>query len=422
MTSLPKKVTVIGLGKSGVAIAKLLARERYQVKVTEASNNAVLQIHAEELTKLGIAVELGGHRESFYRDTELMVPCPGVKPTAEPIQWAKRDRIPILGEMEVAYRYTPCPIVGITGTNGKTTVTMLIGEVLKNAGRLVKVGGNIGTPLSAFVNELTANHWVVLEISSFQLEYIEQFRPKIAVLLNFTPDHLDHHRDLNEYFEMKSKITQYQRPEDYLILNAKDKWLKSIKGKSRAQLLFFNQEKENESLNENEKAVVLIGSILGIPKQIIYETLQNFKGVEHRMEEIIVWENIRFVNDSKSTNVDSLRWALQNTLAPLHLIAGGRDKGGDFSQLNSLLKEKAKRVVLIGEAKGKLLNAWKELAIPLNQVDSLETAVVCACENSLPGTTILLSPGCASFDMFQNYEERGHQFKKIVHEMVKDVS
>lgn len=415
-----KRVTVIGLGMSGVAVAKLLARNGYQVKITEASDRPMLRPWAEEMLKIGVSVELGGHREDFYSDAEWVIPCPGVNPNAAPLQWARQEKIPIYSEMEIAYRYAPCPIIGITGTNGKTTTTTLVGEILKNAGRQVSVGGNIGTPLSAFVDRLTPRHWVVLEISSFQLEYIERFRPKIAAFLNFTANHLDHHQNIAEYFAMKNRITECQTEDDLLVLNAENPWSEKVVNKSKARIFFFNNGRDREYANDNYKAAALIARILGIPKAIINQTLLDFKGIEHRLEEAAVLNGIRFINDSKSTSLASLRWALRNVPAPIHLIAGGRDKGGDFGELNPLIQEKVRRVLLIGEAKEKLRRSWRGSGAPLEAAVSLEDAVMLAHQGAEAGTCVLLSPGCASFDMFVSYEDRGRQFKMIVHRLTEE--
>ena len=417
-----KRVTIIGLGKSGIAVAKLLARNGYQVKITEANDQPALRLQAEEMQKIDISVELGSHRENFYSDAEWIVPCPGVKPNAAPLQWAKQRKIPIYSEMEIAYRFTPCPIVGITGTNGKTTTTTLVGEILKNGGRQVAVGGNIGTPLSAFVDRLTPRHWVVLEVSSFQLEYIKEFHPKIAVLLNFTTNHLDHHQNINEYFAMKNRITECQREDDWLVLNANDPWSEKVAQRSRAHVLFFNNKEDQEYVNDNYKAAVSITQILGISKTIIDQTLRDFKGIEHRLEEVMVLEGIRFINDSKSTSVASLQWALRSIPAPIHLIVGGRDKGGDFGELNPLIQEKVRRVLLIGEAAEKLRKTWQESGVPLETAVSLKEAVMLAHQGAEAGVSVLLSPGCASFDMFENYEDRGWQFKAIVHQLAKEIA
>ena len=417
-----KRITIIGLGKSGIAVAKLLARDGCRVKITEAGDQPGLRVQAEEMRKIGVCVELGGHRENFYSDAEWIIPCPGVKPNAAPLEWAKREKIPIYSEMEIAYRYTPCPIIGITGTNGKTTTTTLVGEILKKAGRQVMVGGNIGAPLSAFVDRLTPRHWVILEISSFQLEYIEKFRPKIAALLNFTTNHLDHHQNVQEYFAMKSRITECQREDDLLVLNAEDPWSERIVNRSKAHVFFFNNGRDREYGNDNGKAAALITRILGIPKTMIDQTLRDFKGIEHRLEQVTTLEGIRFVNDSKSTSVASLQWALRNIPAPIHLIAGGRNKGGDFSELNPLIQEKVRRVLLIGEAAEKLRKAWQESGVPVETAVSLKEAVMFAHKEAEAGTSVLLSPGCASFDMFENYEDRGRQFKRIVQQLTEEIT
>lgn len=421
--SLPyEKVTIIGLGKSGVAVAKLLARNGYQVKITEASDHPMLRLQAEEMRRIGVSVELGGHREDFYSDAKWIIPCPGVKPNAAPLQWARQKKIPIYSEMEIAYRYAPCPIIGITGTNGKTTTTTLVGEILRNAGWRVVVGGNIGAPLSAFVDQLTPRHWVVLEISSFQLEYIKEFRPKIAALLNFATNHLDYHQNINEYFAAKSRITECQREDDWLVLNADDPWSEKVVNKSKAHVFFFNNGRDRAYGNDNDKAAALIARILGIQKAIIDQTVRDFKGIEHRLEEVAILEGIRFINDSKSTSVASLRWALRNVPAPIHLIAGGRDKGGDFGELNPLIQEKVRRVLLIGESTQKLQRAWRGSGVSVETAVSLKEAVVLAHQEAEAGTSVLLSPACASFDMFESYEDRGRQFKAIVHRLAEEIT
>lgn len=407
---------MVGLARSGKAVVRLLKTLGAYVSLTEKNNTPQLEASAAELKKEGIEVELGGHSRSFIEGKDLVVISPGVRLDAEPVVWARELGIEVASEIEIASSVCPAPIIAITGTNGKTTVTTLVGEILKASGRRAHVLGNIGIPFSSLVLNIQKDDWVSLEISSFQLETIKNFKPKVAVITNLTSDHLDRYQDIGQYLEAKKRITMNQTKEDWLILNYADEALRKIACESRAQILFFNQEKSEGDFNQNQNAVLAVASALGIDRNVCLEVFKNFKGVEHRMEFVRELKGIEFINDSKATNIDSTIWALKNIKKPAVLIAGGRDKGSDFSSIKSLVKEKITRVVLAGESSDRIALAWKDI-LPIDKVKTFEEAVQRAYLQANSGEIVLFSPMCKSFDMFTDYEHRGRVFKELVNKL-----
>ena len=403
-----KKVGVIGLGKSGLAAAQLLKNKKIDIEVSDCLNTQEIREKAELLKEQGIKVEVGRHSPEFIKNKNLIVVSPGVNNPLISL-WAKQKNIPLISEIELGYYFCRAPIIAISGTNGKTTTATLIDSLLRNATKKAAVCGNMGIPFSQIVLE---NNYeiIVLEVSSFQLEKIDKFKPYISIILNIAPDHLDRYKTFEEYRRIKYRIFENQGKDDWGIIN-KNQISKIKYQKSKAKILYLDEQ------NDNKQAVRLVGKILKIKKEIVDRTLKEFKGLEHRLEYVDTIRGIRFINDSKATNVDSVRYALEAASTPVILIVGGRDKGGDFGVLRPFIKEKVKELILIGEAKEKIRKELRGIK-PIEEADSLEEAFNLAHQAAEKGDTILLSPGCASFDMFANFEARGKKFKKLVRKYV----
>ena len=420
-----KKVIVIGLARSGMCAANLLKDLGAIVSVTDSADNPALRERAEDLRSKGIAVEIGRHTVDFIRGQDLAVVSPGVHPESIALLWAREFNIPVISEIELAWRSCPAEVIATTGTNGKTTVTTLIAEVLNAAGKKALALGNIGRPFSQEVRSLQAGDFVSLEVSSFQLETIDRFRPKVSVILNLTSDHLDRYKDMSEYLAAKKRIFKNQSADDYLVLNYDQPELRALVKESKAKTIFFGKtyssqdNPEQSSLNPNQLAVLAVCGILGVSREICLKVFAGFKGVEHRMEKVDNISGVDFINDSKATNVDSTVWALNNTVKPAILIAGGRDKNSDYKTIAGLIRQKVKLMVLIGEARDKIRSAL-EGVLPMQEASSMEEAVRSGFKQALPGDCVLLSPMCASFDMFENYEHRGKVFKEIVRDLKKE--
>lgn len=427
-----KKVTVVGLGRSGLAAANLLYDLGAQVSVTDNQDTTLTRLHSAKLKSAQINCEIGKHTREYIMGKDLVVVSPGVSDEALPLVWAKECNIPVISEIEVAWILSVAVVIAVTGTNGKTTVTTLIGEILKEHGRVrdktpkvsdgclrqpvwggVYLCGNIGEPFCNVVDKLQMGDFVVLEVSSFQLEKIQTFKPKIAIMLNFSRNHLDRYKDMSDYLAAKKRIFMNQDTWDYLILNAQDAALKELAKEARAKVVFFS---ETDTLNPNQAACLAASSILGIEEELVLSVFEKFKGVEHRMELVGEINNIKFINDSKATTVDATVWALKNTVAPVILIAGGREKGNDYRIILDLVRRKVKAGILIGEAKERMEEAFKEI-LPLKKAETLPEAVRFAFEQAKSGDCILFSPMCKSFDMFSDYAERGRVFKQAVGEI-----
>lgn len=405
-----RKVAIVGLARSGLACANLLYSLGAQVKVTDNQDSNSTRLNAAKLKSKDIKLELGKHSQGFLKDRDLLVVSPGVTDKALPLVWAREFRIPVINEIEVGWILCPATIIAVTGTNGKTTVITLIGKILEASGKRVFVCGNIGNPFCSEVEKMEEADFVSLEVSSFQLEKIHTFKPKVSVILNFSFNHLDRHKDMQEYLQAKKRIFMNQDKTDYLVLNQQDPVVKELAKETKARVVYFS---ETQKLNPNQAAVLAVGTIFGADLSVCLKVFRDFKGIEHRLELVAEIKNIKFINDSKATTVDSAIWALKNILEPIILIAGGRDKGNDYSLILDLARKKIKKLVLIGEAKRKMQETFGGF-LSVTEADSLEDSVKIAYANATSGDCVLLSPMCSSFDMFSNYEERGRMFKRAV--------
>jgi UDP-N-acetylmuramoylalanine--D-glutamate ligase len=440
-----KRVLVVGLGKSGVASALFLKAHGATVTVTDAKTQAQLQQEIPLLLDHGIIVETGGHGERTFREKDLIVVSPGVPVDAPALVQARAAGEPVIGEIELAARFFPGSIVAITGSNGKTTTTTLAGEIVASSGRPTVVGGNIGTPAISLVEGATPETTMVLEISSFQLETIESFHPKVAVVLNVTPDHLDRHGTFRAYADAKARIFENQQPTDFAVLNADDSTCAELGAKVKSQVFWFSRKREVEqgafvrdgsiyfrssageqevipvseiALKgahnvENVLAAVAVGMLAGSTSAQIRQTVQGFKAVEHRIEYLATIKGVEYYNDSKATNVDATIKALESFPANIHLILGGKDKGSDYTVLTKLLRERVKHVYTIGAAAEKIESQIKG-STDIVRAGTLESAVSLAATNAGAGDIVLLAPACASFDQFENYQHRGRAFKESV--------
>lgn len=421
-----RRVTVVGLGRSGVAAARLLHQIGSHVRVTDARDTTELRALRDALTAQGVhEVEIGGHTKRFIHDAEAVVVSPGVPETSGPITWALEHQIPILSEIELAFHCCPSPIIAVTGTNGKSTAVTLIAELIKASGRRAIACGNLGIPFSSIINELTPETVAVVEVSSFQLLRCDQFRPKIAVLLNIGTNHLDRHQDPLAYLTAKARIFQRQTPEDWAVLNGHDVRAVSLAGQCQAQVVWFGDNRSNgerfwlapetqRALTEGYQAVLQVSRILGLPDPLAWQIIRSFRGLEHRLEYVNTIRGIHFVNDSKSTTPESLVYALRQTKGEVVVIIGGRDKGLDFTRLIEPLHEsRVAGIVLIGESRPRLRQLLNGSSI-VRERATLEDAIDAAAGLAHPGATVLFSPACASFDMFRDFEDRGRAFKAIV--------
>jgi UDP-N-acetylmuramoylalanine--D-glutamate ligase len=440
-----KRALVVGLGKSGVASALFLKSRGARVTVSDSKPEAELRKEILLFLEHGITVETGGHGDRTFRGQDLIVVSPGVPFDAPQLVQARNLGETVIGEIELAAQFLPGPIAAITGANGKTTTTSLAGEILAAAKLPVLVGGNIGTPAISFVDHATPKTWIVLEVSSFQLETIVDFRPRIAVILNITPDHLDRHKTFANYVNAKARIFENQQTDDFTVLNADDATTASLHDRTRAQIFRFSRKREIDkgayvhdgriffrdgqhqseimllseiSLKgahnlENVLAAICVGMLAGCQPHQIRQAVQNFKAVEHRLEFVANVAGVDYYNDSKATNVDATIKALESFPANIHLILGGKDKGSDYSVLNDLLRARVKRVYTIGAAAAKI-ESQIQGAAEIDHAETLETAVQHAAAAAVGGDVVLLAPACASFDQFQNYEHRGVVFKEAV--------
>ena len=440
-----KRVLVVGLGRSGVASAIFLQEHGAKVIVSDSKSEAQLQSEVPALLDRGISIETGHHGERTFRDQDLIVVSPGVPSDQPQLQHARSLGIPVIGEVELAFRFLQGKVLAITGSNGKTTTTTLVGEILAKSGKKTLVGGNIGTPVISLAGQSAMDSNVVLEISSFQLESIEQFRPWIAAILNITPDHLDRHHTFQAYVDAKARIFENQQASDFAVLNADDPTCVALKDKSKGSLLWFSRKQPVEngafvkgdqvifrqngqeqavlSRNdiqlkgdhnlENVLAAVAMTMVAGCKAEQVRQAVMEFRAVEHRLELVATINGIAFYNDSKATNVDATVKALESFPGNIHLILGGKDKGSDYTVLNPLLRERVKRVYLIGAATDKIASHVKN-ATELVRSATLERAVRQAFEAGKLGDVVLLAPACASFDQFNSYEHRGRVFKELV--------
>jgi len=410
-----KKVTIVGLARSGRACAELLRGLGCAVAVSDNQDTDATRKNAEALRRLSITVELGSHSRELLCGCDLIIVSPGVPDDALPLVWAKEQGIPAVSEIEAAWTLMPCPVIAVTGSSGKTTVTTLIGEVLRASGKRVHVLGNIGTPLSSAVADMRPGDYCVAEVSSFQLERIKTFKPRVAVVTNISKNHLDRYASMQDYIIAKKRIFINQDREDFLVINDEDRMVRDFALEARSQAVYFRADQE---LNANQACVTAVADVLGIPRSACRAVFNDFKGLEHRMEQVAIVRGVNFINDSKATTVESCIWALRSITQPVVLICGGRDKGVDYSLVVSAARRKVKAAVLIGEAKEKI-RASLAGAVPVFEEATLPRAVACAFEQASAGDCVLLSPMCSSYDMFTDYEERGRVFKKAVNELAK---
>ncbi|MGA2774616.1 MAG: Mur ligase family protein [Candidatus Omnitrophota bacterium] len=410
-----KKVIVVGLARSGLACANLLYDLGARVSITDCKDAELLRTNTALLKSKDIRLELGSHSAAIVKGNELMIISPGVENKAKPVLWAEKFGIPVISEIEFASMLCPADIIAVTGSGGKSTVTTLIGKIIEASGKKAYVCGNIGKPFSQYLQAMNAGDIVSLEVSSFQLERIVKFRPKIALILNFAKNHLDRHKDMQEYLDAKKRIFMNQGEDDYLILNSGDSVVSSLAKEARSKIVFFFG---NAELNPNQAAVMAVGAILGINKDLILKVFKEFKGIEHRLEFVAELNGIKFINDSKATLAESTIWALESINGGVVLICGGRHKGVDYSVIKKVAEKKIRKVIVIGEA-AQLIEDALTPSFVVEHAISLAEAVDKAFHSAKRGDYVLLSPMCSSFDMFNNYEDRGRVFKKLVMEKAK---
>jgi UDP-N-acetylmuramoylalanine--D-glutamate ligase len=442
-----KKILVVGLGKSGLAAALFLRRRGAQVTVSDVRSAEALAKEIPALLEKGIAVEAGGHGLLTFRRQDLIVVSPGVPLDTPEIVQVKSFGLPVIGEVELAARYLKGKVLAITGSNGKTTTTSLCGEILAAGGLPVAVGGNIGLPVIALAEDSLDDGWSVLEVSSFQLETTEQFRPEIAVILNVTPDHLDRHITFENYVAAKERIFARQTADDALVLNWDDLVTRSAAERAPSRVFWFSRKERVEqgaylddgvivfkvgkdtpaesivavteiSLKgshniENVLAAVCAARLAGVKAEAIRSAVESFNAVEHRLEFVATLNGVEYYNDSKATNVDAAAKAIGSFAGGIHLILGGKDKNSDYTRLSVLLKERVKTVYTIGSAAAKIEGHILGDA-PIVSAGTLTQAVNQAGDAAMPGEIVLLAPACSSFDQFENYEHRGRVFKELV--------
>lgn len=435
-----KRVTVVGLARSGVAAAKALNALGAKVTVTDKKTEAELAGRIQALGSDSIRVEAGGHPDRVFIDADIIVLSPGVPKLLQVLK-ARQQGVKVISELELAWLLSDSPFIGITGTNGKSTVTTLTGLMLEKAGKNVLVGGNIGNALTEDIGLLRGRDWIVAEISSFQLEDIDTFRPKIATILNVTQDHLDRYQDISEYAEAKAGIFMNQTGEDILVLNADDPLTSGMARRAEARPVFFSRTRKVEDGAflkdnaiffsgiriigidemkikgvhnvENAMAAAAMAASAGADRDSIEAVLREFPGLEHRLEFVREKDGVVYINDSKGTNVGAVLKSVEGFARPVILIAGGLDKGSDFGPLYTPFKQKVKLLILIGRAAKKMHDALFG-ATEIAYADTLDEAVGLASRRATPGDVVLLSPACASFDMFKDFEDRGRRFKQAV--------
>ena len=442
-----KRVLVVGLGKSGLAAARFLKDRGARVTVSDI-RPAGLIAELPSLLDAGIMVETGSHGLLTFRRQDLIVVSPGVPANTPELAQVRALGTPILGELELGASFLQGEIAAITGSNGKTTTTTLLGEILKASGKPTLVGGNIGRPVVEMVAESTPESWSVLEVSSFQLETIQSFHPRIAVVLNITPDHLDRHGSFEAYAAAKARITENQAADDFLVLNAEDKQTQRVAAKTRAQIFWFSPRRQvkqgtfvqGESIFfraseggkaepvlpvaeiplagahnvENVLAAVCAARLAGVDSQTIRGAVKAFHAVEHRLEFVREIGGVRWFNDSKATNVDATAKAVEAFPGGIYLILGGKDKDSDYSTLAPLLRERVRAVITIGSAAEKIETQLAGV-VKIERAGAMERAVAWAQQQARAGDVVLLAPACSSFDQFENYEHRGRVFKELVH-------
>jgi len=440
-----KRVLVVGLAKTGISTARFLKQQGAIVTATDILPASRIK-GIDALHNTGVEVETGRHSLKHFLNADLIVVSPGISPDIEPLREARGKGIEIISEIELAFNFIEEPIVAIAGTNGKTTTTTLIGKVLGDAGKRVFVGGNIGLPLIEYVMADKKANYLVAEVSSFQLEGIRRFRPHIAILLNITEDHLDRYASFDEYIVAKLRLFENMDKGDFAIINIDDPTIKSRISNLKSQIsilpfssstvlkqgIYYRNRRIIYAVEgveecyatggfklkgihnmENIMAAIAAARICGVPKDKILKSIEEFNGLPHRMEFVKEINGVAYYNDSKGTNIGALQKSLVGMNSPVILIAGGKDKGGDYRVLKDLIRKKVKLLILLGEAKDKMKDAIGDCT-ETRLVESLSEAVNVAVKRAATGDVVLLSPACSSFDMFKNYEERGELFRREV--------
>ncbi|WP_183792213.1 UDP-N-acetylmuramoyl-L-alanine--D-glutamate ligase [Tunturiibacter gelidoferens] len=446
-----KRVLVVGLGKSGLSAAMFLRGLGARVTVSDTRSAVALAQEIPALLEAGIMVESGGHGLLTFRRQDLIVVSPGVPMDTPEVKQVVAFGLTVIGELELASRYLQGQVVAITGSNGKTTTTTLVGKILSDAGLPTQVGGNIGLPVIDLVAKSTPETVNVLEVSSFQLETIEEFHPRIAVILNITPDHLDRHGSFEKYVAAKERIFERQGAGDALVLNGDDRVTQMCAARAKSEVFWFSGtkavrrgafvrdgvivwvEKEGGTTEpvmpvsevhlkgahniENVLAAVCVARLAKVSAESIRASVASFRAVEHRLEMVRKLNGVEFYNDSKATNVDATMKAVASFSKGIHLILGGKDKDSDYGLMAELLKERVKAVYTIGSAAEKVEHQLHGV-VKMVAAGTLEIAVAEAAKAAVAGDVVLLSPACSSFDQFENYEHRGRVFRQLVNELI----
>jgi len=438
-----KNGLVVGFERTGEALCRFLLGRGARVRVTEKKPAEAFGGKVGTWTRRGVLFETGGHRPESFLAADLIVPSPGVPPLAE-IRAAREKGVPVVSEIELAYIYLRGRVVGITGSNGKSTTATLVHKILAEAGRRARLAGNIGTPLISFVDRSRDEDVYVTEISSFQLEYTERFAPAVSAVLNVSENHLDWHATFENYFAAKKKLVLRQGPEGRTVLNRDDARVWALAAEAAAEVHGFSRrrrlrrgayvedgwvvvrEGEAEKVMpagrvplpgahnlENVLAAAAMARLLGVPAASIRRSVRSFRGLEHRLEDVLRFRGVRFVNDSKATTVDATLKALASFDRPVVLILGGRGKGGDLSPLRPAVRKSVRAVVLVGEAADKIERALGGV-VPVERASNYREVVRAAFARAVRGDVVLLAPACTSWDMFKNFEERGRTFKREV--------
>jgi UDP-N-acetylmuramoylalanine--D-glutamate ligase len=438
-----KTVLIVGFERTGEALCRFLLDRGARVRITEKKAADAFGDKVRTWTDRGVVFETGGHRPESFLGADLIIPSPGVPPLAG-ILAAREKGVPVISEIELACLFLRGKIVGITGSNGKSTTTTLVYNILRDAGLKARLAGNIGPPLVSFVDKSRDDHIYVTEISSFQLEYTEMFTPAVAAILNVSENHIDWHKTFDNYFGAKKKLVLRQGREGKAVLNRDNPLVWSLAGQAASEVYGFSRKRRlrrgafvedgwvvihdgkperilptsrialpGTHNQENVLAAALIGHLLGVPAPALRRSILSFHGLEHRLEDVLRVGGVRFVNDSKATTVDATLKALASFGRPIVLILGGRGKGGDFSPLRGGVRKRVRSVVLVGEAADKIETALGGV-VPIDRVSNYREVVRKAFERAVRGDIVLLAPACTSWDMFKNFEERGRTFKREV--------
>ena len=438
-----KNVLIVGFERTGEALCRFLLDRGARIRVTEKKATEAFGDKVRTWTERGVLFETGGHRPESFLGADLIIPSPGVPPLPE-ILAAREKGVPVISEIELAYLFLRGKIVAITGSNGKSTTTTLVHSILRDAGLKARLAGNIGTPLISFVDKSRDDDIYVTEISSFQLEYTERFTPAVAAILNVSENHIDWHKTFDNYFGAKKKLVLRQGREGIAVLNRDNPLVWSLAGEAASEVYGFSRKRRlrrgafvedgwvvvrdgrperilptsritlpGTHNQENVLAAALIGHLLGVPAPALRRSILAFRGLEHRLEDVLRVKGVRFVNDSKATTVDATLKALASFDRPIVLILGGRGKGGDFSPLRSGVRKRVRSVVLVGEAADKIETALGGV-VPVDRVSNYRDVVRKAFERAVRGDVVLLAPACTSWDMFKDFEERGRTFKREV--------